>query len=96
MSKKICKFETCDRQSHAFGYCIQHARQYKQGKTLTPLRRWVRQQVLANGHRQCTRCEYFKKPDDFYDLPNGKKRARCIECEISLAIERKHRNEEAA
>lgn len=94
--KAQCDFEGCERPRHSANHCFAHYRQLMRGKQLTPLRRYKKQQVLPNGHRQCNLCEYFKKPDDFYDLPSGGKRTKCKQCEIDAAIERQNNNRRKA
>ena len=37
-----CSFESCDRPERAVGLCQEHYRQQRAGKTLTPLRAYVR------------------------------------------------------
>jgi hypothetical protein len=40
---KLCSLEWCDRKHNSLGFCVQHARQHKAGKELTPIK-------VANNH----------------------------------------------
>lgn len=46
-SRRLCKFEGCNRVHQALGYCQQHYKNFKQGKPLVPLRVYVRQNPVC-------------------------------------------------
>lgn len=69
--RKPCKFEECDRDSRALGYCGSHYRQYKNGATLTKLGnttcRLSAEVVYRDylGRKQCKRCRAWL-PERFF------------------------------
>lgn len=78
-----CKFEGCDREARtlARGLCAGHDWQFNQGKTLTPLRSYVRSDIGLEGYRRCNLCDEIKKTSEFY-LRSDKHRyySRCKRC----------------
>ena len=42
--KKLCSFEGCEKPHSSRGFCSGHAHQWRKGKKLTPLRRWVKRE----------------------------------------------------
>jgi hypothetical protein len=44
--EKICNFDGCDRKFDSHGYCSQHAKQFRNGLELRPLRRRFRENEL--------------------------------------------------
>lgn len=72
-----CKFDGCDRHVTFGGLCRQHNSQKAKGKSLTPIRRWRRQQGNV---KECIICEQTKDLSEFYQRKNGYYNSECNPC----------------
>lgn len=63
----LCTFQGCGLRAISRGLCNGHAIQRKNGKQLTPLARRRRSDVRDDqGRKQCTGCDEWKDPEEFY------------------------------
>jgi hypothetical protein len=67
---------------------MSHYMQRYHGRPLTPLRKYTHRPDAPEGYSYCTKCEAFKKLDDFYSYPNGNPHSRCKPCQIAKGKER--------
>lgn len=65
------------------GLCKSHYQQHWAGKPLTVLRRLVKRKPAPAGYLHCTRCDNFKREDQFYMRSTGKPQQHCKECMIA-------------
>ncbi len=77
-----CKFEECDKPAKGLGLCTSHYSQQRRGHELTPLRGYNRSPYKDENGKVCTKCNEYRKWDEFYDNPKttDKKHSRCSVC----------------
>jgi hypothetical protein len=65
--ENLCTFQGCGLLAINQGLCNGHAIQRKDGKQLTPLQRRRRSDIRdGQGRKQCSGCDEWKVPADFY------------------------------
>lgn len=80
-SRPPCVGPECDREGRgSTGLCPSHYAQWKLGKPLTPLKKWM---VEDNGvERKCRTCKQWKdREEGYYNATGGSKQGECKVCQ---------------
>lgn len=78
---KLCSFPECHRPFEGNGLCTGHNRQLRQGKELSPLRQYIKNDgSVPEGQKLCRSCHIVKSLDDFEGKRHDNKAIHCKNC----------------